>query len=396
MGLENANYIRELVDTNPVTATDPVLQGSDHLRMLKRVLQNQFVNFEGETPTPKAVTLTEDQINDAALKDADNTFNGSNTFAGANTFNLETNFNQQLRLANNIPIVGRNAADSAWASLLQIGSDDNVRVGDDSVDIGLFGNTQIGAYINGQETARVLAQDSGSLQIADDSGALGNVAAVHKAQTFTQAQTFDETVDLNAGATLANNVALSGTLAGGGALRIARFNTNDDLEIGHDSSVLDVLSLIVNPTSGVINFRQGSVAQAQVTANTAGSLLVKDQTATFKKAGFRNPTVRQLGSSTTFSQTYESQVVVPTVSNQVWTLPQLEAGTMIRIMVPANVSSIRVSPGAGVTVRALLGNAEIVKPGSGQIGVSQASVAEIFYRSSTEVYLFGNALTDFA
>jgi len=41
MGLETASYISELVDTNP-TASDPVSQGDDHLRLIKSVLQTQF------------------------------------------------------------------------------------------------------------------------------------------------------------------------------------------------------------------------------------------------------------------------------------------------------------------------------------------------------------------
>ena len=41
MALESASWVTQLVDTNP-TATDPVSQGDDHLRMIKTVLQNSF------------------------------------------------------------------------------------------------------------------------------------------------------------------------------------------------------------------------------------------------------------------------------------------------------------------------------------------------------------------
>ncbi len=44
MGLETANFIGELVDTNP-TDNDPVAQGDDHIRMVKRTLQ---ANVGGE------------------------------------------------------------------------------------------------------------------------------------------------------------------------------------------------------------------------------------------------------------------------------------------------------------------------------------------------------------
>lgn len=44
MALETATYLSQLVATNP-TATDPVAQGANHLRLLKAVLQAQFPNF---------------------------------------------------------------------------------------------------------------------------------------------------------------------------------------------------------------------------------------------------------------------------------------------------------------------------------------------------------------
>ena len=48
MGLETASYISELVDTNP-TASDPVSQGDNHLRLIKSVLQSQFSGLSGTT-----------------------------------------------------------------------------------------------------------------------------------------------------------------------------------------------------------------------------------------------------------------------------------------------------------------------------------------------------------
>ena len=48
MGLESATYIRELVSANP-TATDPISQGDDHLRLIKAVLKNQFSGLSGTT-----------------------------------------------------------------------------------------------------------------------------------------------------------------------------------------------------------------------------------------------------------------------------------------------------------------------------------------------------------
>lgn len=41
MALETANWVTQLVDTNPVPG-DPVGEGDDHLKMIKTVLKNSF------------------------------------------------------------------------------------------------------------------------------------------------------------------------------------------------------------------------------------------------------------------------------------------------------------------------------------------------------------------
>ena len=58
MGLETGTYISELVSANP-TATDPISQGDDHLRLIKVVLKNQFSGLSGTT----AVTSSGAELN---------------------------------------------------------------------------------------------------------------------------------------------------------------------------------------------------------------------------------------------------------------------------------------------------------------------------------------------
>ncbi len=70
MGLETVTYLPELIQTNPIGASDPKSEGDDHLRIIKKSLLNTFGSFVGTAGAPKSVTLTEDQINDAALKAA--------------------------------------------------------------------------------------------------------------------------------------------------------------------------------------------------------------------------------------------------------------------------------------------------------------------------------------
>ena len=56
MALETATYISQLVDTNP-TASDPVSQGDDHLRLIKSVLQSQFTTLGAAAVTTTAAEL---------------------------------------------------------------------------------------------------------------------------------------------------------------------------------------------------------------------------------------------------------------------------------------------------------------------------------------------------
>lgn len=56
MALETGTYINSLVATNP-TATDPIKQGDDHLRLIKAALKATFPNITG------AVTPTHTELN---------------------------------------------------------------------------------------------------------------------------------------------------------------------------------------------------------------------------------------------------------------------------------------------------------------------------------------------
>jgi hypothetical protein len=56
MALETATYISQLTATNP-TASDPVSQGDDHLRLIKSVLQAQFTTLGAAAVTTTAAEL---------------------------------------------------------------------------------------------------------------------------------------------------------------------------------------------------------------------------------------------------------------------------------------------------------------------------------------------------
>lgn len=102
MALETGSRIQDLVDTNPVGATDFVSQGDDHLRLVKACVKGSFPALgsgqvlasaeelsilDGATLSTAelnildGVTLTAAQINDAARKSVANTFALSQTFS---------------------------------------------------------------------------------------------------------------------------------------------------------------------------------------------------------------------------------------------------------------------------------------------------------------------------
>ena len=50
MALETGTYVNDLVATNPVGATDDIAQGDDHLRLIKSILRNTFVDKQTGNP----------------------------------------------------------------------------------------------------------------------------------------------------------------------------------------------------------------------------------------------------------------------------------------------------------------------------------------------------------
>ncbi len=399
MGLETANYIPELVASNPVGATDPKSEGDDHLRMLKVVLQSQFVNFQSTTVSPKPVTLTEDQINDAALKSA------TNMFDGTNTFNVETQLAGNARLINASPRLfwretdvgadakswriiangstlsfdAMNDAESVVESWLQV---PRTGLNVDSVKIKTNG---------GLDVAQFVSRASGSLQIADSGGTFGNVAAVHKAQTFAQSQNMPQ-INFYGSASSIRTTSDTESLAILGGTSF-------------DSSLSPVLRMfgqnypgtpnrvqLTTPVGGEIQFSAEGTAitAAEVVSRANGSLLVYDRLGVTKKAGFRNPT----------AETYSSGAVTPTQDQEGKilyiegiatgpTLNQLEANTTMRIRNNKASGDLTLTQGTGVTLRWVQGGQQT----DGNRTLAAGSIAELYWRTSTIVEVFGNGIT---
>jgi hypothetical protein len=89
MALESATLIPELTVTNPVGASDPKSQGDDHLRLIKTAILGTFPAFVGTTGVPKSISLTEDELNDAAQKAATATISALWDFTTQPTINSD-------------------------------------------------------------------------------------------------------------------------------------------------------------------------------------------------------------------------------------------------------------------------------------------------------------------
>ncbi len=382
MALENAQYIPELVETNPA-GIDPFSQGDDHLRMTKLAVKNSFPGFVGTQTTPKAVTLTEDQINDAALKSAANTFTGTNVFTGLTEANT-------IRLSNNQPLQGRIAAGNPFP-LVFIDVTDTARFGSNSLN-SLFEFASGGlAFNQGASTvAQMTTLANGSLQIADSGGVLGNVAAVHKAQTFTGANTFAGSALFNSTTQLANNNSLTGRNAADTAnVLLASVDNSDRPNFGDANAAQAIYRANQHRF-----FVAGGVESAQITDRANGSLLVEDRSGTTKKAGFRNPSLSTISAGYEFQQDDEGKVLQQTdpgstISPHV--LPRLETGTTFRFVHRGSGAQQinQVAGGSSTAIQCFLGG-ELIQ---GNLLVQPDSVIEIYYATTSTIFVFGNGIS---
>ena len=113
MPLESGDFIPDLNENNPL-GSDPKSEGDDHLRLIKRTVLGSFPAFVGTTAVPKSVSLTEDQISDAALKSEAQTIDGAWTYTGVQKFTNPTSGpNSSLNVEGTVPGVLWHETDAA-------------------------------------------------------------------------------------------------------------------------------------------------------------------------------------------------------------------------------------------------------------------------------------------
>ena len=260
MPLESGTLIPDLNQNNPLGA-DPKSEGDDHLRLVKRCVQGSFAAFVGTTATPKSVSLTEDQINDAALKSEAQTVSGAWDFDGEATFNVAP------RLLNDIPLNGRNAALDAVIPLIKLNASNQVEIG---TTVAGLGSTQIKVptgfshqvFSGADELARFLPIVSGGMLVTDRLGFLKKAGFRNPSlQTFSSNRTLlqdDEGRVLQ----VTNNVpdltidqleafTTSTVIATGSACRILKGNVTNFRWLDGSGS-LTVIATGVNVTEGSV------------------------------------------------------------------------------------------------------------------------------------------------
>ena len=101
--MSNELFIKDLDAAEP-DGGDNISEGDNQITGIKAAVLGSFTGFEGTTAAPKAVTKTEDEINDLAEKSAAQQIDGSWTFT-AQLF-VERDAGRGITLSNDTPVGG--------------------------------------------------------------------------------------------------------------------------------------------------------------------------------------------------------------------------------------------------------------------------------------------------
>lgn len=404
MGLETGDFLDDLVQTNPITATDPVSEGSDHLRLLKKVLQQTFPNFD------EALTVTPAQLNDAALRSAANVFTGENSFSSNqpkllfNELDVTTDTKNWLFRIQGGTFGLHTATDAAPSTIVDAAfqfarSGTGVTLGTIFPPTTFIGQASLDAGMlianNASFSARNFADDAsftvGRLSTADlwifgnslaDSSwrSLANaniqINAVDIANFTSDGLVLEDTMSLDI-----RNDADNDTLS-----LVARSNTSDVLIFGDANSGNS--QYLANDSASAHRFFTGGVETFRVANLANGGAKVYRPDAVAEKVGYRHGP--PISNPSTIIQDYEGRVLAMTgATARNWTLDQLEEGTVITI---SNQSSAEQIVTAGTASIAWL-DPDLGGGGLPSINIASNSVATIWFRLTGSANIWGNGLS---
>ena len=417
MPLETGEFISDLNPVNPVGATDFKSQGDDHLRLLKKTVQQSFPNIDA------AVTLTPTELNaltDASLKAANETIGGDKTFTGANVYNgiaaselLDKSadesiggtytFTQRIKFpgAANLGILTDETSTGVGSVSIQAGAGSaqfggsirlqahlnainggGVEIGLSSASVGKFlvknsgfsGGTDLLSLDNNGDLVLL----GGINAVSYDGVAAANLLDKTAAETITA--NWEHTQDL----VMANNRFFNGKEAGGVQRNLLGLHSSDVILVGSSSVPMTLRAL------APISMEIAGGRAIHVVARASGSMLVDDRGSVQKIAGFRNPTWTTQAGAFSVTQAMEGTIQKMTGATQAVTLDTLEAFTTLRL--------VKSTSSNGSIIKGTLTTLALLTPGAGEqvvtsITIAPGGTAEIGYDSTTKAYVFGSGLT---
>jgi hypothetical protein len=361
MPLESGEYISDLVQTNPVTATDSVTEGAAHLRLLKKTIQQTFPGFD------EPVTLSPAELNDAARKSQAELISGIWSYQSA------------LELGNNVALRSRNFADDGTYRLLRGATDDAAEFGNNTTAMRYLSSAVGHEFQVAGATVMTANRGTGDgLQVELASGAgLTRVATLGDPQAFSSKQSY------LADSEIANNRAIQCQQVDTTPRTVLVLDATDLFKLGNPNlntqlRTLDNFAVLI-----------GGDEVVRAVAQNLGSLLVQDLQGTEKKAAFRNPSLNSIGADRTFIQADENKYCQIAAEGITVTLEALEAGTSF--IIASNAFNFTLARGAGVnTLRFLDGL-------NGTTNFASASavpgtVLQVYYNGTSSVTVFGSGL----
>ena len=166
MALEIANYISDLVETNPVGSTDFISQGDNHIRLIKTSLQQSFPNINAPLDITSndlnvmfdnmSLTNTFDFNSNTIINITDDETNPSNVMSQA--------YNDIRYIQLDIPNEGIVLDNNVFIRVLDTVATEHPVLGTDISDINVLGNDNLDVEIIGTDIVL-----EGNVSVADTS-----------------------------------------------------------------------------------------------------------------------------------------------------------------------------------------------------------------------------------
>jgi len=366
MPLESGDFISDLDPNNPVGAIDPVSQGDDHLRLIKKTIVQTFPNINA------AMTLTDEQLNAAFVTNEPTTVEQPTTF-------LESSIYEHTKgvAGEDTTSVARNMARVSALNILELG---DTGLPETRISAGAV----IKVFANAADVAEFVPFAAGALNLLDVDGVTsGRAVAEHFDNIFSGTNTFE--TDTN----FLNDIGIAPTFW----LKTRNVaNTSDIFLMRIDDSGNVICGDIDEPfqaRGNPVNLVHNGALVANTLAVADGSFNVLNRLGQDVLAGFRHIRVRSIIANHTFQQVDEGRILeITTATAPIMTCGALEQGTTIRLL--ASAVNLQIQPGSGVSIRLFDATGA---QSAAFINANRGAVVELVWTQTNEVVVFGNGLS---